>query len=70
MYKVYGDYKSGNCYKIKLMLSLLGIPFKWVDIDILKGDTQTPEFLAKNPNGYCGIGGTGVTCPIGLGVRA
>ncbi|CAH0241868.1 glutathione S-transferase family protein [Pseudomonas carnis] len=51
MYKVYGDYKSGNCYKIKLMLSLLGIPFKWVDIDILKGDTQTPEFLAKNPNG-------------------
>ena len=51
MYKVYGDYKSGNCYKIKLMLSLLGIPFKWVDIDILKGETQTPEFLAKNPNG-------------------
>ena len=51
MYKVYGDYNSGNCYKIKLMLSLLGIPFKWVDIDILKGDTQTPEFLAKNPNG-------------------
>ncbi len=28
------------------------------------------QYLAKNPNGYCGIGGTGVTCPIGLGVRA
>ena len=26
------------------------------------------QYLAKNPNGYCGIGGTGVTCPIGLGV--
>ncbi|MGK9418085.1 glutathione S-transferase family protein [Pseudomonas cedrina] len=51
MYKVYGDYKSGNCYKVKLMLSLLGIPYQWVDVDILKGDTQTVEFLAKNPNG-------------------
>ncbi|AZF33088.1 Glutathione S-transferase [Pseudomonas sp. R4-35-07] len=51
MYKVYGDYRSGNCYKVKLMLSLLGIPYQWIDIDILKGDTQTPEFLAKNPNG-------------------
>jgi peptide-methionine (S)-S-oxide reductase len=28
------------------------------------------QYLAKNPNGYCGIGGTGVTCPIGTGVRA
>jgi peptide-methionine (S)-S-oxide reductase len=28
------------------------------------------QYLAKNPGGYCGIGGTGVTCPIGVGVRA
>lgn len=28
------------------------------------------QYLAKKPDGYCGIGGTGVTCPIGLGVRA
>ena len=28
------------------------------------------EYLAKNPAGYCGIGGTGVTCPIGVGVEA
>ena len=28
------------------------------------------QYLAKNPNGYCGIGGTGVTCPIGTGVQA
>ena len=27
------------------------------------------QYLAKNPNGYCGIGGTGVTCPIGTGVE-
>lgn len=28
------------------------------------------QYLAKNPNGYCGIGGTGVTCPVGLSARA
>lgn len=51
MYKVYGDYRSGNCYKIKLAMSLLGIDYQWIPVDILKGETQTPEFLAKNPNG-------------------
>jgi peptide-methionine (S)-S-oxide reductase len=28
------------------------------------------EYLAKNPDGYCGLGGTGVSCPIGLGSRS
>lgn len=28
------------------------------------------QYLAKNPNGYCGLGGTGVSCPIGVGVAA
>jgi peptide-methionine (S)-S-oxide reductase len=28
------------------------------------------QYLAKNPSGYCGIGGTGVACPVGLGARA
>jgi len=28
------------------------------------------QYLAKNPDGYCGVGGTGVTCPIGVGVTA
>ena len=28
------------------------------------------QYLAKNPNGYCGLGGTGVTCPIGTGVSS
>ncbi len=27
------------------------------------------QYLAKNPDGYCGLGGTGVACPIGLGVK-
>jgi peptide-methionine (S)-S-oxide reductase len=28
------------------------------------------QYLAKNPHGYCGLGGTGVSCPIGIGVAA
>ncbi|WP_339413711.1 glutathione S-transferase family protein [Pseudomonas sp. EA_35y_Pfl2_R5] len=51
MYKVYGDYRSGNCYKIKLMLHLLDQPYEWIAVDILKGETQSEAFLAKNPNG-------------------
>ncbi len=51
MLKVYGDVYSGNCYKVKLLLTQLERPFQWVALDILKGQTQTPEFLAKNRNG-------------------
>ena len=46
MLKVYGDYNSGNCYKIKLMLHLLGLEYQWQSVDILKGETETPQFLA------------------------
>ncbi|MDF9792785.1 peptide methionine sulfoxide reductase MsrA [Methylorubrum extorquens] len=28
------------------------------------------QYLAKNPGGYCGLGGTGVSCPVGVGVAA
>ena len=28
------------------------------------------QYLARNPNGYCGLGGTGVTCPIGTSVES
>lgn len=51
MITVYGDEKSGNCYKIKLTLALLKIDYQWFDIDIMAGGTQTKAFLAKNPNG-------------------
>ena len=49
--KVYGDHESGNCYKIRLLLSHLDRSYEWVDVDVLKRETRTPEFLAKNPNG-------------------
>jgi glutathione S-transferase len=49
--KVYGDIQSGNCYKVKLLLSFLDLPHEWVHVNILAGDTKQPEFLARNPNG-------------------
>jgi glutathione S-transferase len=48
---VYGDKQSGNCYKVQLLLSLLGIEYHWHQLNILDGDTKTPQFLALNPNG-------------------
>ncbi len=49
--KIYGDGLSGNCYKIQLFCSLIGLEYQWVEIDVLAGDTQTETFLNKNPNG-------------------
>ncbi|HCL15882.1 MAG TPA: glutathione S-transferase, partial [Pseudomonas sp.] len=51
MLKVYGDYRSGNCYKIKLMLHLLDQPYEWIAINILRGETRSEQFLKKNTNG-------------------
>ena len=51
MYRVYGDTRSGNCYKIKLIMSHLESAHEWVGIDILRGETRTADFLSKNPNG-------------------
>ena len=49
--KIYGDIYSGNCYKLKLLCSLLSIQHQWIAVDILKGETQTPEYLKMNPSG-------------------
>ena len=35
--------------------------------DFFYAEDYHQQYLAKNPNGYCGLGGTGVTCPIGIG---
>src|SRR5882672_4141596 len=51
MYTLYSMQKSGNSYKVRLALARLGIPYKLVEVDILQGESRTPEFLAKNPNG-------------------
>lgn len=49
--KIYGDIQSGNCYKVKLLCSMLCIEHEWVYVDILEGETGVLEFLEKNPNG-------------------
>ena len=46
------DYRdSGNGYKARLLLANLGRDYEYVPVDILKGESRTPEFLARNPNG-------------------
>lgn len=51
MYTVFGTSTSGNCYKVKLLLTQLDLPFEWREIDTLKQETRSPEFLALNPAG-------------------
>jgi glutathione S-transferase len=51
MYKLYSMQRSGNSYKVRLALSLLNAPYECVEVDILRGESRTPEFLAKNPSG-------------------
>jgi glutathione S-transferase len=42
---------SGNGYKVRLVLAALEIPYERIELDITKGETRTPEFLARNANG-------------------
>ena len=51
MITVYGYSPSGNCHKLRLLLTQLGREFRWIEIDSARGATRTPEYLAKNPNG-------------------
>lgn len=51
MITIYGMKASGNCYKLQLLLSHLRREHRWVEIDSTRGETRTPEYLAKNPNG-------------------
>ena len=50
-YRLYDYLPSGNGYKVRLVLRQLGLPYELVELDIKRGETRTPQFLAKNPNG-------------------
>jgi glutathione S-transferase len=50
MLRLYDYWESGNCYKVRLLLSQLGKQYERVPVDILKNETRRPEFLARNPN--------------------
>ncbi len=51
MYTLYSMQRSGNSYKVRLALAKLRIPHRLHEVDILQGESHTPEFLTMNPTG-------------------
>ena len=47
-YTVFGTASSGNCHKVRMALDILQLPYEWREIDIMKSETHTAEFLAMN----------------------
>lgn len=50
--KLYTFWRSSCSWRVRWVLAIKGIEFEPVYVDIIKGETQAPAFLAKNPNGY------------------
>jgi len=51
MYTLYSMQDSGNCYKLRLAMAQLDVRFQIRDVDILKGESRSIDFLKINPNG-------------------
>ncbi len=49
--RLYGDSRSGNCYKVALLMRLTDQPLEWLETNVLERQTRNPEFLQLNPNG-------------------
>ena len=49
--KVYGSPISGHSHRVKLFLSVLGLPFETIDVNLRAGENRTPEFLRRNAFG-------------------
>ncbi|MDM7860271.1 glutathione S-transferase family protein [Alteromonas sp. ASW11-36] len=49
MFTVYGDKRSGNCYKIQLTCALLDLNYDWIDVDIMHGESQSAAFKQLSP---------------------
>ncbi len=49
--KIYGDTNSGNCLKVKWVCDHLALSYDWINVDTLKGETRTTEFLRLNGAG-------------------
>ena len=48
---IHGDLKSGNCLKVKWTADALGVTYTWAAVDIMRGESRTPAYLAKFPQG-------------------
>ncbi|MGB8397544.1 glutathione S-transferase family protein [Bradyrhizobium sp.] len=49
--KTYGDANSGNCLKVKWVCDRLALPYTWIEVNTLKGESRTAEFLKLNGAG-------------------
>jgi glutathione S-transferase len=49
--KIFGDLGSGNCLKVKYTADHLGLAYSWIDVDIMDGESRTPAFLTRKPQG-------------------
>src|SRR5580700_6022713 len=49
--KIHGDSNSGNCLKVKWVCDRLALPYTWIDVDTLKRETRTTQFLKMNSAG-------------------
>ncbi len=49
--KVYGDMMSGNCLKVRYVADHLGLAYDWIPVDIMRGESRTPDYLARFPAG-------------------
>jgi glutathione S-transferase len=49
--RIFGDSISGNCLKVKWTADHLSLPYDWIEIDIRKGESRSPAFLAMNRAG-------------------
>src|SRR5271167_998474 len=53
--KIYGDFNSGNCLKVKWVCDRLALSYSWIPVDILKRESRTTEFLKLNSAGQVPI---------------
>jgi len=53
--KIYGDIRSGNCQKVRFAADYLGVDYEWVAMDLIKGQSRTPDFLALSPYGQAPV---------------
>ncbi len=49
--KVFGNSRSGNCLKVSYTADYLGLPYEWIEVDIMEGESRSERFLAINPQG-------------------
>ena len=49
--RIFGDIDSGNCLKVKYTADALGLAYEWIPVDIMRGESRTPAFLAMSPMG-------------------